>query len=75
MIEIYKGYQVKPHKTYPSSIVVAVDGKGGGIPDVLNTLFTSRGVAKTAIDNYIEMKPVKKETVYASKAKPTGGDK
>lgn len=68
MIEIYKGYQIKPYKISPSNYIVAVDGKGGSIPSVLDTLFTSRGIAKQFIDEYLEKK---EEEIDASKAKPT----
>lgn len=75
MIEIYRGYQVKPHKLYPGSLIIALDGKGGTIPKVMGTLYTSRGLAKEAIDKYLDTPPVIKEKTYASKTKPTGGDK
>ena len=66
MIQIYKGFQVKPHKQYPNNYVVVTDGKGGKIPNVLDTMFTSRGIAKEEIDRYLgnKVKDVKSaETV------------
>jgi negative regulator of replication initiation len=50
---IYKGYQIKPHKIMPTCYVVVTDGKGGKIPAVLDSLFTSTGIAKETIDNYL----------------------
>lgn len=70
MIEIYRGYQIKPYQPCPTSYLVAVEGKGGGIPSVLNTLFTSRGIAKESIDLYLSKK-IDKELESASKTKPT----
>lgn len=60
-ITIYKGYQIKPHKEYPSSCIIVTDGKGGKIPDVLSGLFTSKGLAALTIDKYLDTK-VKKDT-------------
>lgn len=59
MIEIYKGYQVKPHPQIPTSKIVVTDGKGGKVPDVLTSLFTTSVYAKAAIDKYLDSKPVK----------------
>ena len=55
MIE-YRGYQIKPHKQLPTSYVVATTGQGGKIPDVLGGLFTSTGLIKKLIDQYLEGK-------------------
>lgn len=60
-IDIYNGFQIKPHKEYPSSVIIVTDGKGGKIPDILGGLFTSRGIAKTMIDKYL-MSKQKKDT-------------
>jgi hypothetical protein len=35
------------------------DGKGGKVPDVLTSLFTTAVYAKAAIDKYLDSKPVK----------------
>jgi hypothetical protein len=59
MIEIYKGYQVKPNPKTPTSYIVVTDGKGGKVPDVLTSLFTTSVYAKAAIDKYLDSKPVK----------------
>ena len=59
MIQIHKGFQIKPHKQYPNNYIVVTDGKGGKIPNVLDTMFTSRGLAKEEIDKYLEGKPEK----------------
>lgn len=56
MTEEYKGYQIKPHKQYPNNVVVVTAGRGGKIPDVLDTLFTTRQYAKDAIDLYLSTK-------------------
>jgi len=49
----YRGYEIKPDKQYPSMLVVVTAGKGGKIPNVLSGLFTSKGLAKQLIDQYL----------------------
>lgn len=56
---IYKGYQIKPHTHVPTAHIVVTDGKGGKVPDVLTSLFTTSVYAKAAIDKYLDSKPVK----------------
>lgn len=53
---VYKGYYIKPNKAYPNNVVISTSGIGGKIPDSLGGLFTSTGVAKSAIDSYLEGK-------------------
>lgn len=55
-IQIYKGYQIKPHKSAPQVLTVVTDGKGGKIPAVLDTMFTSRSLAMAEIDSYLQSK-------------------
>lgn len=55
----YNGYQVKPYKEIPCHYVVATAGRGGKIPDVLSGMFTSKYLAKKAIDSYLLSKPKK----------------
>lgn len=52
----YKGYLIKPSKVSPMNFSVATAGQGGKIPDVLDSLFTSAGLAMQAIDSYLETK-------------------
>lgn len=52
----HKGYFVRPDKTVPSCYAVVTTGQGGKIPDCLQGLFTSRTLAKTEIDLYLERK-------------------
>lgn len=56
MIIEYKGYQIKPHKEFTTSYVIATVGKGGKIPNVMDGMFTSTGLCKTVIDYYLEGK-------------------
>lgn len=56
MIHSYRGYLVKPHKEFPTSLTIATEGKGGKIPDILGGLFTSLGTCKTEIDKYLSTK-------------------
>lgn len=56
---IYRGYQIKPHKEFPKSYIVVTDGKGGKVPDVLTSMYTTPGYAKTVIDKYLDNKPKK----------------
>lgn len=53
---VYKGYQIKPSKQAPSTYICVTDGRGGKIPDVLSGLFTSAGIVKEFIDQYLEGK-------------------
>jgi len=59
MIYEHKGYQIKPHKEVPSNYIVVTDGKGGKIPRILEGLFTSVGVARNRIDDYLTVKGAK----------------
>jgi len=53
---IHRGYQIKPSPQFPASDICVTDGKGGKIPDVLGGLFTSAGIVKQRIDQYLESK-------------------
>lgn len=55
----YRGYIIKPSKSMPTLYQVATAGQGGKIPSVLDGLFTSTGIIKSIIDNYVESKPRK----------------
>lgn len=63
MSVVYKGYYIKPHKAHPNNVVISTSGIGGKIPDILGGLFTSTGVAKNAIDTYLEGKTRSAEKV------------
>jgi hypothetical protein len=67
---IYKGYQIKPHKSVPTSYIVVTDGKGGKIPDMLSGMYTSPAFAKQDVDRYLDSKPVKE----TKNAKEVGQD-
>lgn len=56
MIVEYKGYQIKSSPLSPKSCIIVTSGRGGKIPDVMNGMFTSIGVAKSIIDVYTDMK-------------------
>jgi hypothetical protein len=58
MIYKYKGYDIKPHKEFPTSYIIVTEGKGGKIPRVMEGLFTSTAVAKQQIDKYAEAKGI-----------------
>lgn len=55
----YKGYLIKPSKMMPTLYIVTTAGQGGKIPSVLEGFFTSTGLVKLLIDNYVESKPKK----------------
>lgn len=61
MIVEYKGYQIKPHAQFPSSYIVVTAGKGGKIPDILQSFYTSVGIAQVAISKYVDSKTPKEE--------------
>ena len=52
----YKGYLIKP---VAKSYSVSTAGRGGKIPDLMQGLFTSVGVAIQVIDSYLESKDKK----------------
>ncbi len=66
----YKGFLIKPNKVSPMNFEIATAGQGGKIPNVLDSLFTSAGIAMAAIDSYLELKGKKN-----GKADPESGDK
>ena len=71
-IEEYKGYQIKPHKEHPKSYIIVTAGKGGKIPDLMDGLFTTRMIARSVIDSYVDVKQAKElnsETVQKSRGK------
>ena len=55
----YKGFLISPYRLVPTAYSVATAGQGGKIPKVLESLFTSLGVAKTSIDEYLQMRDAK----------------
>ena len=63
MIREYKGFHIKPHKEFPLSYIVVTAGKGGKIPDVLTSHYTTPTYAKEEIDKYLGSKPVFKDEV------------
>jgi len=69
----YKSFYIKPHKDHPHCYIVVTTGKGGKIPDCLSGMYTTRTLAKSEIDIYLDNKPIKEnkngETIS------TGGSK
>ena len=55
-IKEHRGYQIKPHKDHPKSLVIVTTGKGGKIPAVMEELFTTAALARQVIDSYVERK-------------------
>lgn len=53
-MKTYKGYIIKPAKISPMNFIVVTEGQGGKIPNVLDSLFTSEGIAMATIDAYLE---------------------
>lgn len=56
MIHEYKGFQVKPQTNMPAHYIIVTSGKGGKIPNIMQGLFTSVGIAKNTIDHYLASK-------------------
>lgn len=52
-IQEYRGYQIKPDSKFPSNYIVVTAGRGGKIPAVLDSLFTTPSIAKETIDIYL----------------------
>lgn len=55
----HSGYLIKPLQNSPSVFYIVTAGRGGKIPDALNGMYTSTGLAKKAIDKYLATKPPK----------------
>ena len=55
----YKGYLIKAYPQSPTLFTVATAGQGGKIPNVLDSLFTSAGIAMSTIDAYLGQKELK----------------
>lgn len=69
----YKGYYIKK-SSVPRSFNIVTEGQGGRIPNVMRGEFTSVGVAKNLIDNYLDKRAILKEKSNASKATTKSGD-
>lgn len=58
-MKMYKGYIIKASKVSPMQLCIVTEGQGGKIPKVLDSLFTSPGLAMQAIDDYLNATPSK----------------
>jgi hypothetical protein len=58
----YKGYLITPASTGAKCYSIATAGRGGKIPDVMQGVFTSTGVAMQTVDIYLEGKEKKVKT-------------
>jgi hypothetical protein len=63
MIREYKGFHIKPHKDFPLSYIVVTSGKGGSIPEILTSHYTTPTYAKEEIDKYLLNKPIAVEEI------------
>lgn len=52
----YNGYLINSAKTMPGLYSIAVEGRGGKIPNVLEGYYTKRNLAMVDIDKYLESK-------------------
>jgi hypothetical protein len=52
----YKGFDIRPHKGNPRTLIILHHAKAGKIPRSLEGLFTDRGTAMHAIDLYVDTK-------------------
>lgn len=50
----YNGFIISPHKLSPSLYVVATEGRGGKVPNILSGSFTTLKTAQSVIDSYVE---------------------
>lgn len=69
----YKGYYIKKNPLFPNLLSVVTEGRGGKIPDILNTQFTTPTYAQQAIDLYLNSK-IKKEEKSGNKESATSGN-
>ena len=52
----YKGYLIMPSKEAPQVYSIATEGRGGKIPNSLGGMYTTRAIAMSDIDRYLETK-------------------
>ena len=52
----YKGYLIMPSKEAPQVYSIATEGRGGKIPNSLGGMYTTRTIAMSDIDRYLETK-------------------
>ena len=64
---IYKGYILKQYEPFPTLTQIAVEGRGGSVPTVLTSLFTTPARAIEAIDDYL----VKRDTQEVKSVRKT----
>jgi hypothetical protein len=57
----HRDFYIRPKKDYPYCYVISTVGKGGTVPDCLSGMYTTKTLAKTDIDKYLNNKPVKEE--------------
>lgn len=60
----YQDYKIQPNKALPMTYEIVFDGKGS-VAQPLQGLFTSIGLAKQAIDNYLFGRTSKKQNAKA----------
>lgn len=56
----YRGYIISTNPFSPTLYKVAVEGRGGKIPNMLDGSFTSVGYVKELIDNYLSQQETKR---------------
>lgn len=52
----YEGYLINPSKQFPSLYYIATEGRGGKVPDMLSGNYTTRTLAMSDINRYLESK-------------------
>ena len=52
----HKGYLINPSKASPNLYTIAVEGRGGKIPAILEGQYTTRQLAMLDIDKYLDFK-------------------
>lgn len=60
----YQDYKISPCKNLPMTYEISFDGKGS-VAQPLQGLYTSIGLAKQAIDNYLMGRTTKKQSAQA----------
>lgn len=59
MTQVYRGYIISADSAFPSLLSVAVEGRGGKIPNVLSGRFTSHREVTNLVDHYLEQSEAK----------------
>lgn len=65
-MDTHKGYIIKMYDKSPSLKVIVTEGRGGKIPKELGGMYTTTGLAREAINSYLDKKGGKRDKAKAN---------